>query len=310
MAKKSALGRGLGALLEDSLDTIQEKEFKVGGVSKLFELPLDDIEKNPYQPRSQFNENALQELSLSIKAHGLIQPITVRQLSRNKYQIIAGERRWRASKLAGLSHVPILVREATPRGMLEMAIVENVQRVDLNALDRAKGLDRLMSEFGLTTSEVAVKIGKSVAYVSNSMRLLSLPDALKDGLLSGLISEGHARALSSIEDTIFMIEAYKIILRETGSVRRAEELARRMKAKSKQDPKPRARLKDLRVVSDEIDKMQDEFKQALSYEEEEEKDTEVKLVRSRSQTKLTFVFKGNLEDTEEKLSKVHKAVTR
>ena len=227
------------------------------------------------------------------------------------YQIIAGERRWRASKLAGSTHVPVVVRETSPKGMLEMALVENVQRVDLNPLDRAKGFERLQSEFGLSTSEIAVRIGKSVAYVSNSLRLLTLPDALKDGLLSGLISEGHARALAAIDDTGLMVEAYKIILRESGSVRRAEELARRMKAKSKQSQDRIGVRKDqLRVVSEEIDKMQEDMETSFKPNEGENgKKSAVKLIRSRRETRVIFTFKGNLEDTEDRLQKVYKAVT-
>jgi len=166
-----------------------------------------------------------------------------------------------------------------------------------------------MNEFGLTTSEIAVRIGKSVAYVSNSLRLLSLPDALKDGLLSGLISEGHARALAAIDDQGLMIEAYKIILRESGSVRRAEELARRMKAKSQQE----AKRSDphIRILSDEIDKMQDELHKALvvNGETEAANKTLVKLIRSQRETKLSFVFKGSPSETEDKLQKIYKAVT-
>lgn len=276
---------------------------------EVVQLKVEEIQPNPLQPRGVITPESLVDLVDSIKEHGILEPLVVAKTPAG-FQLIAGERRWRASKLAGLSHVPVIIRETTPRGMLEMAIVENVQRVDLNALDRAQGFERLMNEFSLTTSEVAVRIGKSVAYVSNSMRLLSLPDALKDGLLSGLISEGHARALSSIDDPNLMVEAYKIILKESGSVRRAEELARRMKAKSNQAPKPRARMDDVRVVSDEIDKMQDDFKSALrSNEDEDGKNTQVKLVRSRSQTKLTFVFKGSLDDTSEKLQKVYQAIT-
>jgi len=195
--------------------------------------------------------------------------------------------------------------------MLEMALVENVQRVDLNPLDRAKGFERLMNEFGLTTSEIAVRIGKSVAYVSNSIRLLSLPDALKDGLLSGLISEGHARALAAIDDSSLMVEAYKIILRESGSVRRAEELARRMKVQSQQSMERKGVRKDqLRVVSEELDKMQDDLQEALNNGiSDETKKSQVKLVRSRRETRITLVFKGGLEETEDRLQKVYKAVT-
>ena len=195
--------------------------------------------------------------------------------------------------------------------MLELALVENVQRIDLNPLDRAKGFERLINEFSLTTSEIAVRIGKSVAYVSNSIRLLTLPDALKDGLLSGLISEGHARALAAIDDQGLMLEAYKIILRESGSVRRAEELARRMKAKSQQSMKKvGVRQDQLRVVSEELDKLQEEMEVKLNDGiSEDTKKSTVKLVRSRRETKISIVFKGGLEETEERLQKVHRAIT-
>ncbi|MBI4153592.1 ParB/RepB/Spo0J family partition protein, partial [Candidatus Woesebacteria bacterium] len=200
---------------------------------EVIQIDIIELQQNPLQPRGAITPESLVDLVDSIREHGVLEPLVVAKTPAG-YQIIAGERRWRAAKLAGMTHVPAIIRETSPKGMLEMALVENVQRVDLNPLDRAKGFERLMSEFGLTTSEVAVRIGKSVAYVSNSIRLLTLPDALKDGLLSGLISEGHARALAAIDDQQLMVEAYKIILRESGSVRRAEELARRMKTKSKQ----------------------------------------------------------------------------
>jgi ParB family chromosome partitioning protein len=168
-----------------------------------------------------------------------------------------------------------------------------------------------MNEFGLTTSEIAVRIGKSVAYVSNSIRLLSLPDALKDGLLSGLITEGHARALAAIDDQNLMLEAYKIILRESGSVRRAEELARRMKSKSKQtQQKQGIRQDQLRIVSEELDRMQEDMETKLNDGiAEDTRRSTVRLIRSRRETKIQMVFKGGLEETEDRLQRVYKAVT-
>lgn len=275
---------------------------------EIVQIKVDELQANPLQPRGIITPESLVDLVDSIKEHGVLEPLVVAKTPAG-FQIIAGERRWRAARLAGLTHVPAVIRETSPKGMLEMALVENVQRVDLNPLDRAKGFERLMNEFGLTTSEIAVRIGKSVAYVSNSMRLLSLPDALKDGLLSGLISEGHARALAAIDDSSLVIEAYKIILRESGSVRRAEELARRMKAKSKQAPKPQARLADMRIVNEEIDKMQEDMQKALTLGNGDNT-TSVKLVRSRSQTRLTFVFRGTVEETEERLKKVSEALNQ
>ena len=280
---------------------------------EIIQILVDELQANPLQPRGSIMPESLVDLVDSIKEHGVLEPLIVAKTPAG-FQIIAGERRWRASKLAGLTHVPAIIRETSPRGMLEMALVENVQRVDLNALDRAKGFERLMQEFNLTTSEIAVRIGKSVAYVSNTMRLLRLPDALKDGLLSSLISEGHARALSAIDDSDLMIEAYKIILRESGSVRRAEELARRMKHESNQPLKAKTRMDQLRVVSEEIDKMEEEMAISLnkllsSPNGQTVDDTKVKLVRSRSQTKITFVFKGDLDETEVRLQKIYKSLT-
>lgn len=276
---------------------------------EIIQIEINQLQPNPLQPRGAITPESLVDLVDSIREHGVLEPLVVAKTPAG-YQIIAGERRWRASKLAGLTHVPAVIRETSPKGMLEMALVENVQRVDLNALDRAKGFERLMNEFGLTTSEIAVRIGKSVAYVSNSIRLLSLPDALKDGLLSGLISEGHARALAAIDDQNLMVEAYKIILRESGSVRRAEELARRMKVKGNQPLERKGVTKEaLRIVSEELDRMQDEMQSALNNKiSEDTKKSSVKLMRSRRETRIVMIFKGGLEETEERLQRVYKAV--
>lgn len=277
---------------------------------EVVQLDINQLQPNPLQPRGAITPESLVDLVDSIREHGILEPLVVAKTPAG-FQIIAGERRWRASKLAGLTHVPVIIRETSPKGMLEMALVENVQRVDLNPLDRAKGFERLMNEFGLTTSEIAVRIGKSVAYVSNSLRLLSLPDALKDGLLSGLITEGHARALAAIDDSNLMIEAYKIVLKESGSVRRAEELARRMKVKSNQEVKKTDQ--HVRIVSEEIDKMQNEMEKALvvrtSDGEESTRKNSVKLIRSRRETRIVFILKGGLDETEQTLQRIYKSVT-
>lgn len=274
---------------------------------EIIQLAVSEVQANPLQPRGAITPESLVDLVDSIKEHGILEPLVVAKTPAG-YQIIAGERRWRAARLAGFTHIPAIIRETSPRGMLEMALVENVQRIDLNPLDRAKGFERLLNEFGLSTSEIAAKIGKSVSYVSNSMRLLTLPDALKDGLLSGLISEGHARALAAIDDTMLMIEAYKIILRESGSVRRAEELARRMKAKASQEPKPQTAIRDMRIVSEELDKMQDDILKALQ-NGDNQTSAQVKLARTRRETRVTITLKGSLEETEVPLQKLYKAIT-
>ncbi len=192
------------------------------------ELPVDILQPNPLHPRDNLNDDSLQELTKSISRQGVLEPILVAATPAG-YQIIAGERRWRAAKLAGLKTIPAVVREVNPREMLEMALVEDVQQQRLNPLERAKAFKRLQDEFALSTKEIARKIGKSVPYVINTLRLLQLPDALKDGLLSGLISEGHARALMGLEETRQRIEAYKMVLRERASVRRTEELVRQLR---------------------------------------------------------------------------------
>jgi len=248
-------------------------------------------------------QDSLAELVDSIKQHGVLEPLVAAQTPAG-LQLIAGERRWRASKVAGLSTVPVIVKKTTPRGMLEMALVENVQRTDLNPIDRAKAFERLGQEFKLTSTEIAKRVSKSVPYISNSLRLLKLPDALKDGLISGLISEGHARALSAIQDPRLMVEAYKIILKESGSVRRAEELARRMKHASGQKSSGSGDSKHKVIVSEEIDRLQSEIQTSLG------KKTQVKLKRSRRETKLQITFKGTPEDTQNLLDKVHQALTR
>lgn len=280
-------------------------------VEEVVQLSVDELQPNPLQPRGSITPESLVDLVDSIREHGVLEPLVVAKTPAG-FQIIAGERRWRASKLAGLTHVPAIIRETSPKGMLEMALVENVQRVDLNALDRAKGFERLQTEFGLSTSEIATRIGKSVAFVSNSLRLLTLPDALKDGLLSALISEGHARALAAIDDSSLMVEAYKIILRESGSVRRAEDLARRMKVKAKQAPKksPAGSLQD-RVVSEELDTMQEEMEKSLRPKEESsDKKTSVKIARTQRETRLYIVFKGGVDETEERLQRIYQAVMK
>jgi len=270
---------------------------------QIVQLDIDSLQSNPLQPRGVITSESLTELMESIKEHGILEPLVVAKTPAG-YQIIAGERRWRAAKIAGLKTIPVIIRETSPQGMLEMALVENVQREDLNPIERAQAFVRLMEEFGLSNKEIAKRIGKSPSYVSNSIRLLALPDALKDGLFSGLITEGHARALTSIEDPKLMVEAYKIVLRESASVRRAEDVARRMKKKIGQLSKTDAGRAPL-IISDEIDQIRDEIHQALDGGQNK---TMVKLHRSRVETKLVVVLKGNLRETEERLQKIYKGV--
>jgi len=270
---------------------------------EIVQFDINQLQPNPLQPRGVIQPDSLEDLVDSIKQHGILEPLVIAKTPAG-YQIIAGERRWRASKLAGLATVPALIKETTPQGMLEMALVENVQRSDLNPIDRANAFQRLMQEFDLSPSEIAKRVSKSPAYVSNSLRLLSLPDALTDGLLSGMISEGHARALVAIDDPHLMIEAYKMILKENGSVRRAEELARRMKRQSGQ--KIKESVRPPLMVSKEIDQMRDNILAKFGGK----KANRVRLTRSRAETKIQIVFKGNLDKTQNRLEKFMQAVER
>lgn len=271
-------------------------------------LLLDEIQPNPLQPRGVITPESLVDLIDSIKEHGILEPLVVAKTPAG-YQLIAGERRWRASRHAGLTHVPVIIKETSPRGMLELALVENVQRVDLNALDRAKGFERLIEEFGLSNADISQRVGKSTAYVSNTLRLLRLPDALKDGLLSGLITEGHARALAAIDDTQLMIEAYKIILRESGSVRRAEDLARRMKSASGQKQKDQVADKHPIIVSKEIDKMEEDMQKSLiNLSPKLEKKVKVKVIRSQRETRVVIVLKGKVDETDDALQYIRDGI--
>lgn len=260
------------------------------------ELNIDQLQPNPLQPRGSMPPSTLEDLVESIKEHGILEPLIIAHTPAG-YQIIAGERRWRAAKLAGLSEVPVVIKETTPRGMLEMALVENVQRMDLNPIERGKAFQRLITEFNLTTGEISKRIAKSASFVSNTLRLLTLPDALKDGVLTGMITEGHARALAAIEDKQIMIKAYKLILQESGSVRRAEDLARRMKKKT------RGKVSDDELIVDEkIDNMQKKMTKALGER------SRVSLKRSRIETKLNIVLKGSPKETEDNLQKIYKVI--
>jgi len=275
---------------------------------QIIQIPIDELQANPLQPRGVITPESLVDLIDSIKEHGILEPLVVAKTPAG-YQIIAGERRWRASRHAGLATVPAIIKETTPRGMLELALVENVQRVDLNALDRAMGFIRLIEEFALTNADISQRVGKSTSYVSNTLRLLRLPDALKDGLLSGLITEGHARALSAIDDQQLMIEAYKIILRESGSVRRAEDLARRMKSASGQKEKPDVPVNHPIIINEEIDRMTEELTQALAAKAPDpQKKTQVKVIRSQRETRVLIILKGKVDETDERLQLIRQGI--
>lgn len=259
-------------------------------------LPVNQLQPNPFQPRDKVKKDDLEELVESIKVYGILEPLVVAQTPAG-YQIIAGERRWRAAKMAGITDVPVHIRKTTPKGMLEMAIVENVQRIDLNPIERAQAFQQLIREFGLSATLVAQRVGKSVPYVSNTLKLLELPDAIADGLMGNQITEGHARALASIHDEQDMIECYKTILRESGSVRRAEELARRYKeARANGDTTTHGR--PMNQPDEKVTAWSKGWKQYC------QTPVELKLIRSRSQTRVTLTLKGNPATTQADLEKI------
>jgi len=260
---------------------------------QVLHLDIDLIQPNPLQPRGLIAPEALADLVSSIKEHGIIEPLVVAKTPAG-YQIIAGERRWRASRLAGFATVPVVIKETTAKGMLELAIVENVQREDLNPVERAQAFQRLIEEFGLTVTEIAKRVGKSESYVSNTMRLLGLPDAIKDGLVSGAISEGHARAIAGLTDVKLMVEAYKTILSENASVRRAEDLARRLKAQTTGANGSTTKVE--RIHSEELDGMAKDMAQSVN--------GLVKITQSKVEARVVFVIRGNLEITSLALKKM------
>jgi ParB family chromosome partitioning protein len=267
--QRRGLGKGLGAL-------IPATEVSGPGLS---EVAVDLIVPNPMQPRQALDAEALQELADSIREHGLIQPLIVTSIqdtaSDAQYQIIAGERRWEAAKMAGLTMVPVVVKEATPQKMLELALVENIQRADLNPLEEAAAYRQLMDDFGLTQEQVAEKVGKSRATVANSVRLLRLPDEIKRALAEGQISEGHARALLALNKEADQLKILEAIVKKGLSVRQTEEMARRIVAGAQ----PRRRDEP---PSPETEALENEFRNALG--------TKVRLFRSKKGGKLVIQF--------------------
>lgn len=221
MAKKNALGRGLGALIENSEEVRRPRPS-----ASIMEIDINQIEVNPWQPRSRFDEERLQELSMSIQSVGIVQPLTLRKVGEHRYQIIAGERRFRASKLAGLTKVPAYVREAEDDLMLEMALVENIQREDLDPIEVAISYQRLMEECKLTQESMSDRVGKKRSTISNYLRLLKLPAEIQLGLREKQISMGHARALINVEDPARQLAIFGQTIKEDLSVRKVEALVR------------------------------------------------------------------------------------
>lgn len=272
-SSRFGLGRGLGALLPQT--------------AGLEEVDLDLIVPNPRQPRSAIRPEALAELAASVREHGILQPLVVSrrvsEASAVTYQLIAGERRLRAARAAGLRRVPVLVRESSPQGLLELALIENVQRADLSPLEEAAAYRGLIDEFGLTQEALSERVGKSRAAIANTLRLLSLPDAVRASLAEGEISEGHARALLGLADGAAMLEAWRAVLDGGLSVRQTEELVRRLRGRDAAVTEPdAAAARRARTADPALTDIEERLQRTLG--------TKVNLERSRKGGRIVIRF--------------------
>ncbi|MEW5985560.1 MAG: ParB/RepB/Spo0J family partition protein [Chloroflexota bacterium] len=252
MGKKRGLGKGLGALIP--LQEATDAAAPAGGVPT---VPIKAIQPNPRQPRSNLDSESLAELAASIQAHGLLQPIIVTQAGDGRYTLIAGERRWRAAQLAGLEAIPAIVQEATPQALLELALVENLQRADLNPLEEALAYRQLMDEFGLTQEEVARRVGKSRSAVANTVRLVELPAEVQRAVVDGRLSEGHARALLSLPSAEAQLTLMRSIMQHEWSVRQTEEVVKKLLTEEKPPTKPP------KTIAPELADLAGRFEQSL-----------------------------------------------
>lgn len=257
--KRSALGRGLGALLDDS-DSIKpnaapaEVVTTVTVINNIDEIPIGSIETNPYQPRTNFDEEALNELAESIKVQGIIQPITVRKLDSDTYQLISGERRFQASKRAGLEKIPAYIRTANDQQMLEMALIENIQRENLNAIEVALSFQRMLDECNLKQEELGDRVSKNRSTVTNYLRLLKLPPSIQASIRDGDLTMGHARALVTVEDADKQLYIHQAIVSQGLSVRKVEEMVRDLQKINLKKPSAKAP-----VMSFQYQKLQDDL---------------------------------------------------
>lgn len=279
------LGKGLGALIPSAgaRETRDDRATESG----LLMAAVTDIAPNPRQPRTRIDPDALAELSASIKEHGLIQPLIVTRAgptARAAFQLIAGERRWRAAQLAGLETVPVVVKEATSQQMLELALVENIQRSDLNPLEEAEAYQHLIDEFALNQQEVADRVGKSRVAVANTLRLLRLPERVKSLLADGVLTEGHARALLGLPDEETTVGAAGVVVSRNLTVRQTEELVRRL-SQSKPEPEPTEEADDPDRANTR--RLEEAFRGALG--------TKVALSRGRKGGRLVISFYSDEE---------------
>lgn len=284
---QSGLGRGLSALIKKESETSINSSSGQGYIPK---LPVEFITPNRYQPRIEINPEQLMELADSIREHGIIEPLLVTKLGEKQYELIAGERRLRAAKLAGLETVPVVVRESTPQEMLELAIVENIQRADLNPLEEAMAFEQLVKIFNQTHEQISKKVGLSRPAIANKLRLLALPEEVKKGLLENKISEGHARALLGLKSDEQMVVTFKVIVRDHLSVRAVEELVRRIN---------KGKINNQRVNTVYIDEKTIEVEKFFRQKFGEQ----VTIIRSKKGGKITIPFRND-EELDAILSKI------
>lgn len=288
MAKKNVLGRGLGALITDAAEEPVTQEVVVAAIQ---ELNLSDIRPNPFQPRTEFDEEALNELAASIKSIGIVQPITVRSVEKGKYEIVAGERRFRASKLAGLTSIPAYIRKTEDDSLLELALIENIQREDLNAIEVAISYQRLIDECHLTQDGLSERIGKKRATVANYLRLLKLPAQIQLAVRDRKISMGHARAILGADDPDTQLMIFEQILKYDFSVRKVEEIVRELA-----HPKP-----EPEIIGEEIVEKKKKTNEIGDYIELQQHlsrrfDTKVELKRNENgKGKIVIGFRSDAE---------------
>ena len=285
MNNKKGLGKGLGALLTDNNSNDE---------SSVKELKINEIEPNNNQPRKKFDDEKLKTLSESIMQHGIVQPIIVRK-DGNIYRIVAGERRWRAARLAGLKTVPVVIKELTNKQVMEIALIENIQREDLNPIEEAEAFDRLLNEYNMTQEELSNSIGKSRSAIANTIRLLGLNEKVKEHLINGEITSGHARALLSINEEDFQIEVCKEVIEKNLSVRETESL---VKKNLKEKNKVKIRRENR---NEEIIKIEEDLKNIFG--------TKVKLLDKNNKGKILIEYYSN-DDLERILEVINESVKK
>lgn len=283
MVKPKGLGRGLDALLSGDVDSAEES----GSLSK---LAIDQLQPGKYQPRTHMDQESLQSLADSIKAQGVMQPILVRQIADQRYEIIAGERRWRASQLAGLQEVPVIIREIADEAALAMALIENIQRENLNPIEEANGIQRLIDEFGMTHETAAQAVGRSRSAVSNLLRLQNLHSSVQEMLQQGHLDMGHARALLALSGAKQITAAEEISLKGL-SVREAEQLVKRLSIESAKPLKTPSKDKD-------VESLQEELAQILG--------ADVKIDATKNGTGTLKIRYGNLEQLDDIIAKLRR----